>query len=149
MLSKRKKTLKMCVALIQWLQFTSEGTFFFASFFLIRNIYYLSVYLFVFQTQPLFGFVRWIPHCISTTNIPLSYFTFCSFLSIVQTIGGNTRGKPCAFPFVYRGRTYYTCTKKNEKRYWCATTSNFDKHKKWAYCKGLYKLQRSCNCTYR
>uniref|UniRef100_A0A8D0E5R7 Fibronectin type-II domain-containing protein n=1 Tax=Salvator merianae TaxID=96440 RepID=A0A8D0E5R7_SALMN len=50
--------------------------------------------------------------------------------------GGNSNGEPCFFPYVYKGNTYYTCNKKSEaqNRYWCATTGNYDRDKKWSYC---------------
>ncbi|XP_054849701.1 epididymal sperm-binding protein 1-like [Eublepharis macularius] len=50
--------------------------------------------------------------------------------------GGNSHGKPCVFPFVYRKRKFYTCTDENARprMFWCATTSNYDKDKIWSYC---------------
>uniref|UniRef100_A0A8D0E6R9 Fibronectin type-II domain-containing protein n=1 Tax=Salvator merianae TaxID=96440 RepID=A0A8D0E6R9_SALMN len=44
--------------------------------------------------------------------------------------------EPCYFPYIYQGYTYYTCNKRSESqnRYWCATTGNYDKDKKWSYC---------------
>ncbi|XP_077171703.1 matrix metalloproteinase-9-like [Paroedura picta] len=50
--------------------------------------------------------------------------------------GGNSHGKPCVFPFVYRSRKFYTCTdeRARSRMFWCATTSNYDNDKKWSYC---------------
>ncbi|XP_048373121.1 epididymal sperm-binding protein 1-like [Sphaerodactylus townsendi] len=50
--------------------------------------------------------------------------------------GGNSHGKPCVFPFVYRERVFYSCTDEHVKprMFWCATTSNYDIDKKWSYC---------------
>ncbi|XP_060137542.1 epididymal sperm-binding protein 1-like [Zootoca vivipara] len=48
--------------------------------------------------------------------------------------GGNHQGQPCVFPFVYMGRSSKTCIKKFAMDYWCATTGNYDKDKKWSWC---------------
>ncbi|XP_061445843.1 epididymal sperm-binding protein 1-like [Rhineura floridana] len=54
----------------------------------------------------------------------------------ISEYGGNADAKPCVFPFIYMGHTYYTCTNKfaHKGRYWCATTGSYDKDKKWSYC---------------
>lgn len=43
----------------------------------------------------------------------------------------------CSFPFIYKGRRYHRCTRRNHKRPWCATTPNYDRDKKWGNCAGL------------
>ncbi|XP_015775212.1 PREDICTED: uncharacterized protein LOC107353382, partial [Acropora digitifera] len=40
----------------------------------------------------------------------------------------------CAFPFIYKGRRYNSCTRRNSKRPWCAMTPNYDRDRKWGYC---------------
>ncbi|CAH3116452.1 unnamed protein product [Pocillopora meandrina] len=41
----------------------------------------------------------------------------------------------CAFPFIYKGRRYNSCTRRNHNRPWCALTPNYDRDKKWGNCK--------------
>ncbi|XP_034279017.1 epididymal sperm-binding protein 1-like isoform X1 [Pantherophis guttatus] len=54
----------------------------------------------------------------------------------VTEYGGNSGGKPCVFPFLYMSHVYYTCTAKSDRKgqFWCSTTGNYDKDKKWSYC---------------
>ncbi|CAH3194779.1 unnamed protein product [Porites evermanni] len=40
----------------------------------------------------------------------------------------------CAFPFVYKGRRYNSCTRRRHSRPWCALTPNYDRDKKWGNC---------------
>ena len=49
------------------------------------------------------------------------------------TYGGNGRGRGCTFPFFYKNRFVYNCLSFN-KRSWCATTTNYNKDKRWGYC---------------
>ncbi|CAH3116462.1 unnamed protein product, partial [Pocillopora meandrina] len=42
----------------------------------------------------------------------------------------------CSFPFIYKGRRYNSCTKKNHNRPWCSLTGNYDRDKKWGNCAG-------------
>merc|ERR1712130_739497 len=42
-------------------------------------------------------------------------------------------GVPCVFPFIYKGKKYYQCTKKDHgKKLWCSTTSLY--RGKWGPC---------------
>ena len=40
------------------------------------------------------------------------------------------------FPFTYKGKTYNECTRDGDayKIEWCATTSSYDRDKKWGHC---------------
>ena len=52
----------------------------------------------------------------------------------VATYGGNDDGKPCIFPYYYNGSYMYQCINEDRDNYWCSTTDNYDRDKKWAYC---------------
>ncbi|XP_025032581.1 uncharacterized protein LOC103062755, partial [Python bivittatus] len=57
-------------------------------------------------------------------------------LCAVQEYEGNSHGQACVFPFIYKKRTFYTCTNEDTAygRFWCATTRNYDQDKNWSYC---------------
>ena len=50
----------------------------------------------------------------------------------IQTLDG----KPCVFPFVYKGETYFDCTTEDDKdnKQWCSTTTNYDQDRSKGYC---------------
>jgi len=57
-------------------------------------------------------------------------------VSVDGTTGGNSPGRTCAFPFLYKGVSYNECiTTDNKFVPWCATTSNYDAAAQWANCK--------------
>ncbi|MEQ2203522.1 hypothetical protein XENOCAPTIV_000195, partial [Xenoophorus captivus] len=52
------------------------------------------------------------------------------------SIGGNSFGAPCQFPFKYHEKWYAECTKdgRPDGQMWCATEKDYDKEKKWGFC---------------
>ncbi|XP_028559369.2 epididymal sperm-binding protein 1 [Podarcis muralis] len=71
--------------------------------------------------------------CATTANYDKdSKWKACS----LQEYEGNSNGQACVFPFTYKGRKFFTCTNEDSDhgRFWCATTGNYDKGKKWSYC---------------
>lgn len=54
---------------------------------------------------------------------------------------------PCSFPFIYRNKSYYSCTTEGIlfNQLWCATTANYDDDNKWKSCSLQGKGARS-NC---
>ncbi|XP_020631489.1 uncharacterized protein LOC110068454 [Orbicella faveolata] len=57
----------------------------------------------------------------------------------VYVVSGNCRRRTtsrycCSFPFIYKGRRYNSCTRRNHNRPWCALTPNYDRDRKWGNC---------------
>lgn len=62
-----------------------------------------------------------------------------ALLFTVYTLSGNDNHAPCVFPFIYHKIKFTECTTylssgRRERKPWCATTSNFDRDKKWGHC---------------
>merc|ERR1712002_1083200 len=75
----------------------------------------------------------------------LIFAIFCTCYSLAQspgkqtpkgliTHGGNAKGAPCVFPFVYKNRKYKQCTADDHTAEWCATTDNYARDGKWGEC---------------
>lgn len=76
--------------------------------------------------------MRNISGAFLTTLLSLS-FLFCAE---VFTIGGNSLGSPCQFPFKYGEKWFAECTLegRSDGHLWCATVTDYDKDKKWGFC---------------
>ncbi|KAM5304525.1 matrix metalloproteinase-9 [Glossophaga mutica] len=77
---------------------------------------------------------RW---CATTANYDQDkLYGFCPTRVDSTVTGGNSAGELCVFPFIFLDKEYSTCTRegRSDGHLWCATTSNFDRDKKWGFC---------------
>jgi hypothetical protein len=66
----------------------------------------------------------------STTALPPS-----GGVSTLVGSGNPGDGRQCAFPFVYNGQTYNSCTCDGPlSDFWCATTDNLNRDVQWGFC---------------
>uniref|UniRef100_A0A670YYG0 72 kDa type IV collagenase n=3 Tax=Pseudonaja textilis TaxID=8673 RepID=A0A670YYG0_PSETE len=76
---------------------------------------------------------RW---CGTTENYDQDKkFGFCPETAM-STVGGNSEGQPCVFPFIFLGNKYDSCTTsgRQDGKMWCSTSSNYDEDRKWGFC---------------
>uniref|UniRef100_A0A8C0IRQ1 Fibronectin type-II domain-containing protein n=1 Tax=Chelonoidis abingdonii TaxID=106734 RepID=A0A8C0IRQ1_CHEAB len=74
------------------------------------------------------------PWCATTSNYEVDHkWKYCG---TAGTWGENLDNSPCVFPFIYKDKTYHSCTAINDQmgRPWCATTPNYDKDHLWRFC---------------
>ncbi|XP_066432056.1 lymphocyte antigen 75 isoform X2 [Eleutherodactylus coqui] len=65
---------------------------------------------------------------------------------VVYTTGGSSSGKPCDFPFVYKGKWYHDCIyDADEDQEWCVTSESFYDNVLVGNC---LKPVRGCNGTW-
>ncbi|XP_059978922.1 matrix metalloproteinase-9 [Lagenorhynchus albirostris] len=77
---------------------------------------------------------RW---CATTASYDQDkLYGFCPTRADATVTEGNSAGELCVFPFIFLGKEYSTCTREGRRdgQLWCATTSNFDRDKKWGFC---------------
>lgn len=62
-------------------------------------------------------------------------YGFCPETAM-STVGGNSEGSPCVFPFTFLGDTYDSCTSsgRSDGKMWCGTTKSYDDDRKWGFC---------------
>uniref|UniRef100_A0A8C4ZY64 72 kDa type IV collagenase n=2 Tax=Gadus morhua TaxID=8049 RepID=A0A8C4ZY64_GADMO len=62
-------------------------------------------------------------------------YGFCPETAM-STVGGNSEGSPCVFPFTFLGDTYDACTAagRSDGKMWCASTKSYDDDRKWGFC---------------
>ncbi|PIO26799.1 Matrix metalloproteinase-9 [Aquarana catesbeiana] len=76
---------------------------------------------------------RW---CSTTANYDKdTKYGFCPNRDTAVN-GGNSAGDPCVFPFTFLGKTFNECTTEGREdgKKWCATTSSYDRDRKWGFC---------------
>ncbi|XP_073177381.1 72 kDa type IV collagenase-like [Lepidochelys kempii] len=68
-------------------------------------------------------------------------------VALALCVAAPGSGSPrCTFPFIYKGRSYSSCTTdgRRDKKLWCATTNNYAKDGRWRFCSPMDSLP----CTF-
>ncbi|XP_033026067.1 epididymal sperm-binding protein 1-like [Lacerta agilis] len=66
---------------------------------------------------------------------PVIAFLTCTW-ALLPLLVASEAPPGCIFPFLFNGRYYSSCTTDGspDQQLWCATTDNYDKHRKWKPC---------------
>ena len=75
-------------------------------------------------------------HTLFKYFIQISVLLCLVYTLLSKNPGGATAlGKPCIFPFTYKGTTYKQCTGDAHTTLWCSTTSLYNKQ--WGNCQPI------------
>ncbi|XP_038607940.1 epididymal sperm-binding protein 1-like [Tachyglossus aculeatus] len=78
------------------------------------------------------------PWCAVTSRFEeVKQWKYC----VLKPYGGNSKGRPCVFPSIYKGRTVQACIEEERAQLWCPTTANFDQDRQWSFCPDQAVLQ--------
>uniref|UniRef100_A0A8D0E5V7 Fibronectin type-II domain-containing protein n=1 Tax=Salvator merianae TaxID=96440 RepID=A0A8D0E5V7_SALMN len=75
------------------------------------------------------------PWCSLTDNYDADLqWTYCE--PSVTILDFCKFGPSCVFPFIYEGKLYRNCTTdgRNDGKFWCSTSRNYDSDKEWKLC---------------
>ena len=81
------------------------------------------------------GISRQLTASLFCCCFPINMFVSPLFLHLCseETCGGTAQGVACVFPFIYKGKSYKSCTTvDNSNKLWCSTESVYKS--KWGNC---------------
>ncbi|KAM5301709.1 coagulation factor XII isoform 2-T2 [Glossophaga mutica] len=86
------------------------------------------------------------PIRVLQTNFTMKADLQTSTLQMMRLDVLTDTGEPCHFPFRYHRQLYHKCIRGGRPglRPWCATTPNFERDQRWAYCLEPKKVKDPC-----
>jgi len=95
-----------------------------------RLHYFIKIFIYIVTT------IIQVRSLTSPSTLPTINITTTTEPVEIYTIGGNSGGDPCKFPFVFMGISYDKCTKagRTDGHSWCATTNNYPVDLTWGLC---------------